>query len=176
MDKVTHEKGQPESSLAMNWLACDYDVATPVFLVVEPGLNTQSSRWSIAWPVGGPTQDKMSAWCYISAYPDPGLVDLDEPPRYTYTHPMTKTMVLHDGRVRTCQLCTMTFAQRKVIQELAKATHTHSASGNSETNCEEASRSWVTELMHKMAIAGLMPDSALDAVSAAASDAPTSHA
>ncbi|KAI0336644.1 hypothetical protein GY45DRAFT_1315232 [Cubamyces sp. BRFM 1775] len=182
MIEVTNKQGQPELSAPTDWLAFDYDVATPVYLVVEPSPDAQGSRWSIAWRVGGQTDDKMTAWCYISVDLLPALVDLDEPLQYAYTGPMIKTVlddrygVSHAGGVRRHELCTMTLAQRQVIQRLAETTHLDSTSGNSEAEPRGASQAWVTKLMNKMSNAGLTPATAAPNAVAAASNVSISYA
>ncbi|KAI0674616.1 hypothetical protein C8Q78DRAFT_606827 [Trametes maxima] len=44
-----------------DWLACDRDVETSIFLLVEPA-RCCGSRWSLVWRVGGSTESEMTAW------------------------------------------------------------------------------------------------------------------
>ncbi|KAI0824870.1 hypothetical protein BC628DRAFT_1376308 [Trametes gibbosa] len=162
--RLSATSGSPDE-----WLGSDHDVQTPVYLLLTRSLkfsNLRDSQWSIAWPVGGLTEHQMTAWRHIQLEVCTYLVDLDEPPRYEYHGPITKTALT--GPVMEFMLVNTTLAMRKQIERLACDTGAIRACSG---YIPQDSREWITQLMDSMVTAGLMSASKRDQVIEQASSA-----
>ncbi|KAH9849050.1 hypothetical protein C2E23DRAFT_407906 [Lenzites betulinus] len=143
------------------WLGRDHDVETIVYLFVQrsPTSNPRDSKWSIAWPVGGLTDHQMTAWRHIQLEVCPFLVDLEEPARYDYHGPITKTGFTLP--VKRFMLVNTTLATRKRIERLACDTGAMLACSE---RAPQNGQEWIKQLMDSMVAVGLMPASKRDRV------------
>ncbi|KAI0360375.1 hypothetical protein OH77DRAFT_1418279 [Trametes cingulata] len=158
---IPRQAPQPALPLiaAYDWYARDHDVETPVYLVVEPlpaSSSVQGSRWSIAWRVGGLTEDAMTGWCYLRLRATPvSLVDQGDPPHYGYHGPMTESGS-PTANVKRYKIGNTTLAARIMIQEMAAKTAIVPAD-DTET-LEKASQNWIQRLLHAMVTKGFIAE------------------
>ncbi|OJT15660.1 hypothetical protein TRAPUB_5488 [Trametes pubescens] len=148
---------------ADDWLGCDHDVETPVYLFVQPSLATgfRDAQWCIAWPVGGLTEERMTAWRHIRVDACMSLVDPDEGQQYRYSGPITKTG--GPGTAKRFMLINTTLAMRKKIEQLAQDDYALS-SGEDFGSAVQAGRVWVEKLLDAMVTAGLISSNRRDRV------------
>lgn len=151
------------SGSADDWLGCDHNVETPVYLLVQPTLATASrdAQWCIAWPVGGLTEECMTAWRHIRVDACMSLVDPDEGPQYGYSGPITKTD--GPGTAKRFMLVNTTLAMRRKIEQFAQVDYALS-SGEHFGSAVQASRVWVKKLLDAMVASGLVSSDRRDQV------------
>ena len=166
------QPGTPATTLvgsADDWLARDYDVDTPVYVLAQPlsaYLPGPSGRtfWSICWPVGGQTEAEMTAWRHLRLEPASQLVDVDgRCMRYAYRGPITKTFDPEMRAAKRYSLGAMPLASRKNIERLAASIRVVVPNASGDKN---ASRVWTQELLMRIVLScsGGMTRSALDRV------------
>lgn len=148
---------------ADDWLGCDHDVETPVYLLVQPSFATGfvDAQWCIAWPVGGLTEERMTAWRHIRVDACMSLVDPDEGPQFGYSRPITKTD--GPGTAKRVMLVNTTLAMRKKIEQLAQDEYALS-SGENSGSAVQAGRVWVKKLLDAMVASGLVSSNSRDRV------------
>ncbi|RDX52453.1 hypothetical protein OH76DRAFT_1400238 [Lentinus brumalis] len=150
-----------------DWLAHDYDVDSPVYLLVYPAHQRVVCRWGIAWPVGGEaTSTSTAAWRHVQleslADPLGGEVEM----HYGYYGALTKTAGPEFATARWIALGTMNLAHRREIESLAKTTPVREDEDG--WGCED----WVKDLLERMIAAGVVSATTChDAVSRASADA-----
>lgn len=165
-----HKQHTPApSGSADDWLGCDHDVETPVYLLVQPSFATgfRDAQWCIAWPVGGLTEERMTAWRHIRVDACMSLVDPDEGPQYGYSGPITKTD--GPGSAKRFMLVNTTLAMRRKIEQLAQVDYALS-SGEHFGSAVQASRVWVKKLLDAMVASGLVSSGRRDRIVLQASD------
>lgn len=148
------------------WLGHDYDVETPVYLLVYPSSSSYgfpaSSPWSIAWPVGGATEQRMTAWRHLQVDACTYLVgDSDDPPCYGYQGPFTKTAGASSAR--RLFLLNATLDTRQAIEHLANRTCSGSEYGPAAA-VQDGSKEWVKEVLDSMVASGLVSRAKRDRV------------
>ncbi|OJT01857.1 hypothetical protein TRAPUB_7689 [Trametes pubescens] len=139
------------------WLGHDYDVETPVYLLVYPSSASYGSPayspWSIAWPVGGATEQRMTAWRHLQVDACTYLVDSDDPPCFGYQGPFTKTA--GSSAARRLFLFNATLTTRQTIEQLAKRACSGSDYGPAAV-LQDGSKEWVKGVLDSMVASGLM--------------------
>lgn len=161
---------RPTFSLAGStddWLAHDHDVAAPVFLFAYPShtsIDPHRSRWSIAWPVGGPTLAQMVAWRHVhaDAYDNEAGLETD-PPRYVYAGAITKTAGPGTVLAKRFLLDHLDLSMRKRIEELAAETPLSLLEGESSANDTDG-QGWIKALLDRMVSSAIIPSTTRDRV------------
>lgn len=148
------------------WLGHDYDVETPVYLLVYLSSSSYGfpthSPWSIAWPVGGATEQGMTAWRHLQVDACTYLVgDSDDPPCYGYQGPFTKTAGASSAR--RLFLLNATLDTRQAIERLANRTCSGSEYGSAAVE-KDGSKEWVKGVLDSMVAAGLLSRAKRDRV------------
>ncbi|KAI0634765.1 hypothetical protein C8Q77DRAFT_653505 [Trametes polyzona] len=158
-----HHPPTVKSGLADEWLGRDHDVEVPVYLSVHRPSASAGPQWSIAWPVGGMTEQTMTAWCHLQADAVLDLVDLGETTRYEYRGPITKTLAPHSAS--QYELGKTTLAMREEILRLAQEIGASSFGRNNDDLAPVANsqREWAVRLLDAMVTVGLVPTSERDA-------------
>ncbi|KAL7283975.1 hypothetical protein ACG7TL_001247 [Trametes sanguinea] len=156
----------PLTGTTDDWLACDHDVDSPVYLFVYPShtsVDPHRSRWSIAWPVGGRTEAEMVAWRHVhaDAYDNEAGLETD-PPRYVYGGAITKTAGPGTMLAKRYLLERMSLPMRKKIEELAAETPLLCAEGWIPD--DEDGQSWIQELLCRMVACGMISATTRDRV------------
>ncbi|KAI0719759.1 hypothetical protein C8T65DRAFT_562059, partial [Cerioporus squamosus] len=139
-----------------DWLAHDYDVDSPVYLLVYPAHARVPCRWGIAWPVGQGTSTRPSPALTSAAWRHVQLESLADPlgaeveMHYGYYGALTKTAGPEFATARWFELGTMDLARRREIESLARMTPVLDEEDG--WGCQD----WVKDLLERMVAAGVV--------------------
>ncbi|RPD75937.1 hypothetical protein L226DRAFT_392867 [Lentinus tigrinus ALCF2SS1-7] len=143
-----------------DWLAHDYDVDAPVYLLVYPaaghgqtGGHHLPARWAIAWPVGQHgvlTERNMTGWRHVQLE---GLADplgAEVEMHYGYFGALTKTAGPELVTARRVKLGVTNLAHRREIERLARMVPVREEDEG--WSCQD----WVKDLLERMVAAEIV--------------------
>ena len=139
-----------------DWLAHDYDVDSPIYLIVYPAHARIPARWGLAWPVGQhpPRSSSTSTWRHVQLE---GLADplgAEVEMHYGYFGALTKTAGPELVAASRYRLGVTSLEHRREIERLARLVPV--------LDEEEGwtSEDWVKDLLDRMVAAGVVPAAA----------------
>lgn len=143
-----------------DWLARDFDVECPVYLLVHPASFTSSTasrsrcRWSVAWPVGAGSvnERKLTAWRHIQLEACADTFSAEGEMHYGYFGAITKSAGPEVVAASRYELGKTNLANRREIERLARETPVLDAEENDGWSCQD----WVKDLIERMVAAGIV--------------------